>query len=179
MPTSKSCNYDYVLSLEDNDASCPIDFRVISTYQQADQCLQQLLPSHKYIIKNIHRPNLIFYHSKVIKPATLLDCIITWHHKILNHPSVGVRIKPFLNTVIVMAWKREFKPLFVAVLAKKNKCVMKNYGCLPPTSQSYEPWECVQAELFGPWSYTDISGVECSIQAVSFVNVATRWIELH
>ena len=55
----------------------------------------------------------------------------------------------------------------------------KNYGHLPPTSQSYEPWECVQADLSGPWSYTDVDGVEQSMQAVFFMDVGTQWVELH
>ena len=59
------------------------------------------------------------------------------------------------------------------------KRVTRSYGHLPPILQQYDPWECVQADLFGPWKYTDPNEIDQSIRAVSFINVATRWPELH
>ena len=59
------------------------------------------------------------------------------------------------------------------------KRVTRPYGHLPPSLQEYDPWECVQVDLFGSWSYTDTNGIDRSIRAVSFIDVATRWSELH
>ena len=176
---------DHVLPLEDEDASCPIDFRIIANYQQTDQKLQQLLqlqqllPSPHYTVKNIHGPNLIFYKNKVVIPAALIDRIITWHHEILNHPGVERTYKTISQHFYARGLEARVRTIFRRCSCQKNKRVTKNYGHLPPTSQSYEPWECVQADLFGPWSYTDVDGVEQSIRAVSFMDVGTRWVELH
>ena len=62
---------------------------------------------------------------------------------------------------------------------QKNKRTPRQYGTLPPNIQHYEPWECVQVDLFGPWKYTDVNGIERKIKGVSFIDVATRWVELH
>ena len=33
-------------------------------------------------------------------------------------------------------------------------------------------------DLFGPWTYTDVNGIDRVIKAASFIDVATRWPEL-
>ena len=53
------------------------------------------------------------------------------------------------------------------------------HGRLPTTSQTYQPWECVQADLFGLRKYTDVDDVDPSIKVVSFIDVTIRWPELH
>ena len=72
------------------------------------------------------------------------------------------------------------RSIILSCECQKDKRVTRKYGHLPvPTDQEYEPWECVQADLFGPWKYKDIDSIEREIKAVSFIDVATRWPELH
>ena len=107
-----------------------------------------------------------------------MDRIILWYHELLNHPGIERTYK----TISQHFHARGLEARVYALLrrcSQKNKRVTKNYGHLPPTLQFYQPWECVQADLFGPWHYTDINGAEQAIRAVSFIDVATRWPELH
>jgi hypothetical protein len=43
-------------------------------------------------------------------------------------------------------------------VCKKSK-VSKKYGTLPEPETNYSPWEVIQIDLFGPWSFTDINGI--------------------
>ena len=125
-----------------------------------DQRLQRLLPVQDYSIKNVHGPDLIFYKNKVVIPPTLLDRIITWHHDILNHPGVERTYKTISQHFYACGMEGRVCTLIRRCSCQKNKRMTKNYGHLPPTTQSHEPWECVQADLLGPWSYTNVNGIE-------------------
>ena len=172
--------HDECLPLNDDvDASCPIDFRTIAEHQQTDQRLQNLLLSKDDTIRNAHGPDLIFCKTKIAVPDTLLDRIITWYHELLNHPGVERTYKTISQHFYARGMEARVRTLVRRCSGQKNKQVTRNYGHVPPTNQSYEPWECVQADLFGPWKFKDIDGIDREIKAVSFIDVATRWTELH
>ena len=63
-------------------------------------------------------------------------------------------------------------------VCKKSKTQTKKYGHVPILHIDYNPWEAIQIDLFGPWTYTDITGIERKIQGISIINIATRWVEL-
>jgi transposase InsO family protein len=54
----------------------------------------------------------------------------------------------------------------------------KKYGLLPEPDLQCDPWEIIQIDLFGPWSFTDINNVAHQIQGLSIIDIATRWVEL-
>ena len=174
------CTSSQVLPLHDtDDDSCPIDFNIIAKHQKAAAHLQQLLTRPDYSIRNIHGPDLIFHKNKVLIPPSLLNRIITWYHELLNHPGVERTYKTISIHFYARGMEARVRIIVRRCSCQKNKRVTKNYGHLPPTFQDYQPWEVVQADLFGPWKYTDVDGIERAIQAVSFMDVATRWPELH
>ena len=48
----------------------------------------------------------------------------------------------------------------------------------PANNTNTEPWQIIQADLFGPWSFTNVTGKLCTIKALSIIDTATRWIKL-
>ena len=61
-----------------------------------------------------------------------------------------------------------------------GKRILPKYGKLPPAlDTNYLPWEVIQVDLFGPWAFTEKSGKDRFIHAVSIIDPATRWTELH
>ena len=48
----------------------------------------------------------------------------------------------------------------------------------PANNTNTEPWQVIQANLFGPWSFTNVTGKLCTIKALSIIDTATRWIKL-
>jgi hypothetical protein len=63
-------------------------------------------------------------------------------------------------------------------ICKKSKISAKKYGTIPEPDTHYDPWEVIQIDLFGPWSFTEIDRISRQIQGLSIIDVATRWTEL-
>jgi hypothetical protein len=63
-------------------------------------------------------------------------------------------------------------------ICKKSKIPIKKYVLLPETDIQCDPWEIIQIDLFGPWTFTDIDNATHHIQGLSIIDVATRWVEL-
>ena len=63
-------------------------------------------------------------------------------------------------------------------VCKKTKISSKRYGHLPKSDLNCDPWEIIQIDLFGPWTFQDVNQAAHQIQGVSIIDVATRWIEL-
>jgi hypothetical protein len=63
-------------------------------------------------------------------------------------------------------------------VCKQSKISTKKYGIIPEPDTHYEPWEVIQIDLFGPWSFNDIDGISRQIQGLSIIDIATRWTEL-
>jgi hypothetical protein len=40
-----------------------------------------------------------------------------------------------------------------------------------------DPWEIIQIDLFGAWTFEDVDNVVHQIQGLSIIDVATRWVE--
>ena len=156
-----------------------IDFRIIAAHQEVDNGLQAHLTSPDYSIENVHGPDLIFYMNRIAIPETLFDRIIIWYHELLNHPGVDMIYLTINQHFYGRGLEARVRNLIRRCSCQKNKRVTRSYGHVPPTYQHDEPWECVQADLFGPWSYTDVNGIDRTIIAVSFIDIATRWIGLH
>jgi hypothetical protein len=63
-------------------------------------------------------------------------------------------------------------------ICKKSKIPNKKYGLLPETDIQCDPWEIIQIDLFGPWTFEDIDHIAHQIQGLSIIDVAMRWVEL-
>ena len=159
---------------DDVDELCLVDFRVISRYQKTDEKLQQLLRSPDYSTQNIYGLPIIFYKKKIVLPSALIDRCITWHHEILKHPGIDRTYKTISQHFYCRGLEARVIIIIRRCPCQKNKRSTKKYGHLPPAIQ-----ECVQADLFGPWKYNDVDGIDRVIKAVSFIEVTTRWPEIH
>ena len=125
-------------------------------------------------MQQVHDSKLIIFYTRIALPSTLLDDVIKWYHNIHVTPAPLVPSRPFPNISTHGEWKRTSEP------SLKDKRVTQRYGRLPaPTDQEYEPWECVQANFFEPWKFKNVDGIDQEIKAISFIDVATRWPELH
>ena len=83
------CTVLEVNFVEEQDDSCPIDFRVIAKHQANDATLQTLLQTDDYSRLRLHNLDIIFYQKdKIAIPASLLDLIIKWYHTLPNHPGI-------------------------------------------------------------------------------------------
>ena len=58
-------------------------------------------------------------------------------------------------------------------VCKKTKISTRKYGLIPEPDTIYSPWEVIQIDLFGPWSFTDITGHQHQIQGLSIIDVPT------
>jgi transposase InsO family protein len=63
-------------------------------------------------------------------------------------------------------------------ICRQRKRPSKKYGLIPVPDNEYQPWQATQVDLFGPWTFTDVKNIEHKLQAVSTIDVATRWLEI-
>jgi hypothetical protein len=63
-------------------------------------------------------------------------------------------------------------------VCKKSKSQQK-YALLPDPFVQYNPWEIIQFDLFGIWSFTDINNVPHQIQGLCIIEIATRWVKVY
>ena len=131
---------------QDND-SCPIDFRVIAKHQANDATLQTLLQTDDYSQLRLDNLDIIFYQQdKIAIPASLLDLIIKWYHTLLNHPDIDRTYRTISAHFYCKGMEVRARELIRQCSCQKNKRTPRQYGTLPPNIQHYEPWECVQVD---------------------------------
>mmetsp|Transcript_13570 Transcript_13570/g.16453 ORF Transcript_13570/g.16453 Transcript_13570/m.16453 type:complete len:698 (+) Transcript_13570:1112-3205(+) len=163
----------------------PLDFKYIAQHQRQDNELQQKLKSAPTLFTRSQITSgttLIFRDSKIVVPTALHDKIIQWYHDTLNHPG----IQRTVNTIRQHFWIKNLVPKVTSHISNCPICSrikrnQRNYGHLPVSplaTNPPQPWETIQVDLFGPWTWTDCNGIDRSIRAVSIIDVATRWIEL-
>ena len=174
------CNTPIISAVEDGyDDPCPVDFKVIAHHQRNDRNLQNLRHQQPYSVRQVHGSELIFFHEKIALPSTLVDPIIEWYHQILNHPGVTRTYETIFPHFYYRGMRNLIRHLIKSCSCQRFKRVSLKYGHIPPSIRIYEPWEYVQVDLFGPWYFKDIDGIDRQIKAVSFIDIATRWPELH
>ena len=170
---------------DEDDNTFPLDFHHIARHQLSDNELQQKLVSspqlfiRQQLTQNI---SLIFRDSKIVIPTALIARVISWYHDTLNHPG----IQRTANTIRQHLWIKNLIPRITAhvsncTVCSKIKCNQRAYGDLPVSrlaTNPPQPWETIQVDLFGPWTWTDCNGINRSIHAISIIDIATRWIEL-
>jgi len=49
---------------------------------------------------------------------------------------------------------------------------------LPLPDTDVDPWETIQVDLFGPWTFSDKNGIDRKIRGVSIIDVGSRWVEI-
>jgi len=166
----------------DEDVEFPLDFAVISSHQEADNQLQQMLREKpkQFESKYVNNVPLVFNKGKVVLPYPLIEQVITWYHNNLNHPGINRTFETINMHFTCRGLKRLVQEHVSACpVCLKQKSSNKHYGHLPPSMAIYRPWECVHVDLFGPWTFQCSAGKDHQLRAVSIIDSGLRWIELH
>ena len=123
--------------------------------------------------------SIICRNGKIVIDAKLFSEILAWYHINLNHPGQDRTYKT-INSVFYTPNMEAQVRQYVnnCQICKQSKISTKKYGIIPEPDTQYEPWEVIQIDLFGPWSFNDIDGISHQIQGLSIIDIATRWTEL-
>jgi Integrase zinc binding domain len=110
---------------------------------------------------NLFNDILAWYHTNLNHPVQ--DCMYRTIHSVFYTPHMEATVCKYVNN---------------CQICKKTKISSKRYGHLPETDLLCNPWEVIQIDLFGPWTFQDVSQNTHRIQGLSIIDVATCWVEL-
>ena len=104
---------------------------------------------------------------------------IRWYNEFLNHPGRD-RIYHTISQYFFHRGLSFLTSKFVkdGSTCQKWKRPGRRFGKIPVHTTQYQPWECIQVDLFGPWSFEDVNGITRKIKAITIIDVWTRWIEI-
>ena len=161
----------------------PLDFQVLSRHQQRNSNLTNLVNNGAphYSKRFVQGDTaLIFYKEKIAIPSTLLNSIVSWYHTSLNHPGVNRTCETIQSHFACKGLRRVVTDFVKSCdVCLHQKAPAQKYAKLPPNLTTHDPWDCVHIDLFGPWSFTDVNGVDRQIKAMSIIDSGLRWLELH
>jgi len=166
----------------DEEDEFPLDFATISSHQDKDNQLQHITHQKpkEFDTKYVNNTCLVFHNNKVVLPQSLVASVITWYHNNLNHPGINRTFETINMHFTYKGLKRLVQDHVASCpICIKQKSSNKQYGCLPPSTAIYRPWECVHIDLFGPWTFQCNAGKDHQLRAVSIIDSGLRWVELH
>ena len=174
----ESSALEQITSIDTEDLF-PIDFRKIAAAQMKNKDIQDKLKSSKYELKKIDRIDLITCDGKIVLTYDIFMHILAWYHLHLNH-SGTTRTYHSLASQFYIPNMEALVRAYIAkcAICKKHKHHNHKYGKLPLPDVNINPWEVIQVDLFGPWSFTDLNGIDHKIQGCSIIDIGTRWPEL-
>ena len=169
--------YEEVTTLDDNDF--PATTQKIHASQKTIINLKSKLNSKNYELKKMDGIPLVFKNNKIVIGGELFREILEWYHLNLNHPGQDRTYRTISSVLFASDMEKQVRAYVDnCQVCKKSKTPNKKYGIIPEPETTYTPWEVIQIDLFGPWSFTDINGVSHQIQGLSIIDIATRWVEL-
>jgi Integrase zinc binding domain len=132
-----------------------------------------------YSTTNCNGIDIICRKGKILVDPNLCNDILAWYHTNLNHPGQDCTYCT-IHSVFYTPHMEATACKYVdnCQICKKNKISSKRYGHLPEPDLLCDPWEVIQIDLFGPWTFQDVSQNTHHIQGLSIIDVATRWVEL-
>jgi Integrase zinc binding domain len=171
-------DYEEVTTMEEISFPATNDKIIIS--QNSIPGLKDKITSTKhYNIIHIDGIPIIYWKGKIVVGSDLFQEILDWYHVNLNHPGQDRTYKIISTTFYTKNMEAQVQTYVnTCQICKKSKLPTKKYGLLPEPDSQFTPWEVIQMDLFGPWSFTDIDGHLRHIQGLSIIDVATRWTEL-
>ena len=122
---------------------------------------------------------MITRKGKIILTEETFLRILEWYHTNLCHPGQNRTFSTLNSTYYfpnIEARVREY--IDDCQVCKKNKVHSQKYGELPLSEMQADPWEIIQIDLFGPWTFIDKDGIDRKICGLTIIDVATRWPEL-
>jgi transposase InsO family protein len=179
MTAVTTSKYEEIMTIEEN--SFPATTKRIKESQDAIKNLEKKLLSNPTIYSTIDQDGVRLFrrNKKIIVDPILFSELLTWYHTNLNHPGQDRTYKT-INSVFYTPEMEAKVHDYVnkCQVCKKTKHPTKKYGHLPESDIICDPWEIIQINLFGPWTFQDITNKTYQIQGLSIIDVATRWVEL-
>ena len=138
------------------DEDMPVNYELIASRQSKDPKLQSKLAQGVYIPTTISGINLVTYKAKVVIPDSLIMPLIRWYHEILNHPGKDRTY----HTIEQYFFHRGLSFLTSKFVNNCSTCQKwkrpgRRYGKIPVHTTQYQPWECIQIDLFGKTALLD------------------------
>ena len=100
--------------------------------------------------------------NKIILPETLIQETVKWYHLCLAHPGINRTY----NSIAMHFFAKKLMKNVMEFIKSCEGCIKgkrshPKYGKLPPALDTiYNPWEVIQVDLFGPWSFNDVTNKE-------------------
>ncbi len=168
------------LNTMDDDDMFPINFETIAKEQAMDMELNQQLQTKPFYKKKMFgNYELILRKDKIVLSNSTFDKVLQWYHTNLNHPGEQRTYLTLFGQYYVSNMEAKVRAYVKnCPICRQRKRPSKKYGLVPLPDKQYNAWQATQVDLFGPWSFVDINNNEHKFQAISIIDVATRWPEL-
>ena len=153
--------------------------KIAASQKKEPSLLKKLKTPKNYDFQNIENRDVITRKGKIILTEETFLRILEWYHTNLCHPGQNRTFSTLNSTYYfpnMEARVREY--IDDCQVCKKNKVHSQKYGELPLSEMQADPWEIIQIDLFGPWTFIDKDGIDRKIRGLSIIDVATHWPEL-
>jgi hypothetical protein len=163
-----------------DEANFPISPQAIQNSQNQILDLRGKLTTSRHY-STVESDGLPIYYrkGKIILGPDLFQEVLEWYHSNLNHPGQDRTYKTIASVFYTKNMEAKVRDYVdKCQICKKSKTPIKKYGLLPLSDLQVDPWEVIQLDMFGPWTFLDANGTQHAIQGLSIIDVATRWTEL-
>ena len=168
-------DYEEITTLD--DSAFPATNKNIKLSQDSIPDLQKKVNmSQHYTVIQRENESIICRKGKIVLDPKLFLDILAWYHINLNHPGQDRTYRTISSVFYTPNMEAQVRHYINnCQVCKQSKISTKKYGLLPEPDTTFEPWEVIQIDLFGPWSFNDVDGVTHQIQGLSIIDIATRW----
>ena len=142
--------------------SFPLDFSAIHTHQQNDKSIHRLPSSSpsQFQFHSVHGIKLLHYRRsdsepwKIFLPSSLIATTIEYYHRLLHHPG-STKLYYVISNHFYFRSMRAVINNFVKKcdICQRVKGPFPRLGHLPLKATELNPWDEVQVDLVGPWTF--------------------------
>ena len=118
--------------------------------------------------------------DKIYIPLLLQKRLVEWYHNRLLHPG-HTRTEETIKQHFWWPKLRDHVRSYVktCTICQKNKRKKHHYGLLPAKEAEATPWDKLCIDLIGPYKIRRKGKPELQCSAVTFIDPATSWFEIH
>ena len=175
-----------IFNIDDDPDWNPVTFGALAQAQQTDALLQKLLQLEPcYLTSKVFHGgetthSLWTYKDKIYVPVKMQKRVVEWYHNRLLHPG-HTRTEETISQHLWWPKLRDQVRSHVKTcpVCQKNKRKKLKYGHLPPKEAEASPWEKLCIDLIGPYKIRRKNHPELVCNAVTMIDPATGWFELH
>jgi len=140
----------------------PLQFHTIQQHQQKDSSLKQLQTSSpsKFKLFSINNTQLLHYRRneydqwKICLPNSLIPITIEYYHRLLHHPGATRLYESIANHFYFTSIRNTINVFKKSCeICQRVKGPFPRLGHLPVKKGEMNPWEEVQIDLVGPWTF--------------------------